>query len=295
MNSQLDQSYRICERTARRTATNFYYCFLLLPRAKRRSMSALYTFLRHTDDLGDNPQPADWRRTQLQRWRASLDEAMAGRFDSPVLPALVDTVVRYRVPLEYLHAVIDGVEMDLGEVRHATFDDLERYCYHVASVVGLACIHIWGFRGQQALEPARRCGVAFQLTNILRDLKEDALAQRVYLPTEDLERFDYTADELRRGVRDSRFKNLMRYEIARTERYYQDAAQLEPWLEPDGRRIFRAMLATYHGLLDEIRRIDGDVFGHRVRLSSWRKLRIATQLLVLPPPSTIVRVAGDRR
>ena len=182
---------------------------------------------------------------------------------------------RFDVPPELLFAVIDGVEMDLDRSRYQSFAELSEYCYRVASVVGLACIHIWGFRDPAALEPARQCGLAFQLTNILRDLKEDADRDRVYLPQEDLDRFGYTVADLKRGVRDGRFRALMQFEIERAEALYQQAAELEHWLEPAGRRIFSAMLATYAALLAEIKRRDGDVLSTRIRLNWWRKLQIA--------------------
>ena len=284
MTVDLATSYRACERLTRRTATNFYYAFLVLPRAKRRSMCALYAFLRRTDDLGDNRQPTEVRRAALDAWRRSLSAALVGEFDDPLLPALADTVARYRIPAEYLQDCIDGVLMDLDRQTYATFEELTDYCYHVASVVGLACIHIWGFTGgEAALEPARRCGIAFQLTNILRDLQEDALVGRVYLPQDELRRFDYSADDLRAGVNDARFQSLMRFQIARAEQFYADAAQLSPQLSADGRSVYGAMTGIYRGLLDEIKRRDGDVFSGRVGLSTWRKLSIAGRWL-LPWP-----------
>jgi phytoene synthase len=280
----LDASYDECRRLTRRTATNFYYSFLVLPRPKRRSMCALYAFLRRTDDLGDSSQSAADRREALKRWRAGLDRALRGEFDSALMPALADTVARYAIPPEYLYAVIDGVEMDLEQHAYQTFDELCGYCYKVASVVGLSCIHIWGFEGAGALEPARKCGIAFQLTNILRDLKEDAALGRIYLPQEDLDRFSYTADDLKQGVHDGRFKGLMRFQIARAEQYYAEAAELHRYLSPDGHAVYGAMVGIYRELLEEIKRRDGDVFSQRVSLSSWRKLGIAARWL-LPPPA----------
>jgi phytoene synthase len=282
MSGELDQSYTHCQRLAYQSATNFYYSFLALPRIKRRSMYALYAFLRRTDDLGDNDRPLDERRQALVAWRRALAEALEGRFADPIFPALADSVARFRIPTSYLSEVIDGVEMDLAGRHYDTFEELSLYCHRVAGVVGLACLHIWGFRGEEAFAPALKCGLAFQLTNILRDLKEDAEAGRIYLPAEDLRRFAYTPDELRRGVRDSRFSALMRFQIERAEQLYREGAELEPWLEPDGRGIFGAMTAMYRGLLDQIRRRDGDVFTSRVRLSGWQRLRIAARWLVRP-------------
>lgn len=294
MNS-LASSYDTCRRLARRSAKNFYYSFLVLPREKRRAMCALYAFSRQTDDLGDSGQPVEECRAALAAWRRSLDRALNGVFDSPIFPALADTIERYHVPPRYLHELIDGVEMDLDRSRYETFEELSDYCYKVASVVGLCCIHIWGFSDEGALQPAIRCGIAMQLTNILRDLKEDAARGRFYLPREDLERFGYSADDLRRGVVDRRFQDLMRFEVARVERLYSEAMELEHWLSSEGRAVFGAMTHIYRGLLDEIKRADGDVFRRRIRLTTWRKLRIAGRWLFaspphrVPPPFTTVR------
>ena len=285
MNAALHSSYSYCRRLTRRTAGNFYYSFLVLPREKREAMSALYAFSRLTDDLGDNDQPVEVRRAALKDWRGALDRALDGAAEGRVLPALVDTLRRYGFSPSYLHDLIDGVEMDLNRTTYQTFDELRDYCHKVASAVGLCCIHIWGFTNDAAFEPARQCGLAFQLTNILRDLKEDAAEGRVYLPQEDLERFGYSAQDLRQGVCNDRFHDLMRFEIARAERFYQEAADLERWLEPDGKTVFGAMTAIYRGLLGEIKRLDGDVFGRRVRLSAWRKLRIAGRWLFVRPAS----------
>jgi phytoene synthase len=298
--SQLTASYSYCRRLARRSASSFYYSFWLLPRPQRQAMYALYAYLRQTDDWGDSAEPIESRRTALAGWRRSLERALDGRMEAPfdeqcagrLWPALADCVRRFDVPPELLFAVIDGVEMDLDRSRYQSFAELSEYCYRVASVVGLACIHIWGFRDPAALEPARQCGLAFQLTNILRDLKEDADRDRVYLPQEDLDRFGYTVADLKRGVRDGRFRALMQFEIERAEALYQQAAELEHWLEPAGRRIFSAMLATYAALLAEIKRRDGDVLSTRIRLNWWRKLQIAGRGLlrarhVLPPVEVI--------
>jgi phytoene synthase len=268
---------------------------LVLPPEKRLAMCALYAFSRHTDDLGDNRQPVPQRRAALAAWRRSLDLGLKGTFDSPVLPALVDTVERYGLPHRYLHDLIDGVEMDLVQNQYETFDELSDYCYKVASVVGLCCIHIWGFTDERAFGPAIKCGIALQLTNILRDLKEDAVEGRIYLPQEDLRRFDYSAEDLRRGVIDRRFRELMRFEVERAERFYAEGAELDRWLSPDGRMVFGAMTSIYRGLLDAIKLADGDVFQRRIRLTTWRKLRIAGRWLLAGPPHAIRRPLGAAR
>lgn len=288
MTHELKLSYALCRRMARRSASNFYYSFFLLPRLKRQSMCALYAFLRRTDDLGDGAEPREVRRQALQQWKLALGKAVQGEFADPILPALIDTVTRCRIPLEHLLAAIEGVETDLDRTRYDSYAQLEEYCYRVASVVGLACIHIWGFRDAAALEPARQCGLAFQMTNILRDLKEDAARGRVYLPQEDLRRFEYSVADLENGVRDERFCSLMQFEIARTETLYDAAAELPRWLDPEGRRVFSAMTATYRGLLEKIKRLDGDVLSSRVRLSRWHKAQIATRSFLFrsSPPQT---------
>jgi phytoene synthase len=282
--TDLKESYALCQRLARRSASNFNFSFLLLPPQKRKGMWALYAFLRQVDDLADDDtRDANSRRQALQTLRNDLSATLAGRSRSSILPAVADTVARFKIPVEYLTAVIDGVEMDLDRKPVNTFAELEIYCHRVASVVGLACIHIWGFRGTQALEPARNCGLAFQLTNILRDLKEDGANQRVYLPREDLQRFGYSADELQRGVADERFIQLMHFEIARAERFYDSASQLERHLDRDGRRVFRAMTSTYQTLLAKIKADPPVVFRDRVRLRHWEKIRIGLHAFLARP------------
>ncbi|HEY2895309.1 MAG TPA: phytoene/squalene synthase family protein, partial [Pirellulales bacterium] len=200
MSDEIAASYAHCRRIARRSASSFYYSFLLLPKPKRQAMCALYAFLRRTDDLGDSAAPAAERRGALVDWRHALVECQAGIYADPILPALAHTVRTFSIPLEYLHAVIDGIETDLEPVAYESFDQLEEYCYRVASVVGLACLRIWGSIHPSAERPARQCGIAFQLTNILRDLGEDAARGRVYLPREDMDRFAYRAEDLKAGV-----------------------------------------------------------------------------------------------
>jgi phytoene synthase len=283
----LQESYRACRRLARRAAKNFYYAFWALPREKRLAMCALYAFFRRTDDLGDEPEAVqgsgigvqgsdkEGRRAALRDWRAALHRAMAGEFDDPLLPAVVDTVRRYGIPIGYLETAIEGVESDLDRATFATFDELQRYCYQVASVVGLACIHIWGFRREEpAYEAAHACGIAFQMTNILRDVGEDAARGRIYLPQEDLERYGVTAERIRAGVVDGAWRELMRFEAERVETYYRRARELAPYLEPDGLAIYGAMTDIYHELFQAVVRRKGDVFSSRVRLSKLRKLLI---------------------
>jgi 15-cis-phytoene synthase len=278
----LDKSYEYCRELTRRTAHNFRFSFLTLTGEKRRAMNALYAFNRITDDLGDEDAlPLGQRREQLSSWRESLRSALVDEcFDHAALPAIADMVARHRIPHEYLFAVIDGVEMDLHPVEVATFEELTRYCYHVAGAVGLCCIHVWGFRDDRAIPLAIDCGLALQLTNILRDIAEDADRGRIYLPREDLDRFGYRPDDLRRRVFDDRFRSLMRFEVDRAKTCYASSERLFEHLDPPGRPILRAMLDIYGGLLREIERVDYDVFSRRVSLPKWKKLWFAGRAMV---------------
>jgi phytoene synthase len=279
MDPSLARSYAHCERLARREAGNFYHGFRVLPRGQRLAMCALYAFLRIADDLSDDTEAVNDKRRHLAAWRCGLDQALRGRYSHRVHAALHDTVRRYAIPPQYLHDVLDGVGMDLEPVVYATFSDLRLYCYRVASAVGLACIHIWGFADPEARRFAESAGLAFQLTNILRDLREDAGRGRVYLPREDLDRFRYDAADLSAGRRDERFRALMRFEIDRARSFYDAAWPLVPLLSPPGRAVFLVMARTYRGLLDAIEQRDYDVFSGRVKVSSWRKLLFALRAL----------------
>ena len=287
----IDDSYSHCHRMARRSGSNFYPCFLLLDIPKRRAMNALYAFMRHTDDLADSTQALARRREQLSRWRESLEAALNGQLEkganvssaAHILPALVDTVETYQIPSEHLTAVIKGVEMDLDGRSFETFDELSEYCHRVATAVGMACIHIWGFDDDRAFQPARYCGLAFQMTNILRDLAADAEAGRVYLPAEDLRRFDYSADDLIAGVADQRFAALMQFQLDRVERLYRHGVGLFDHVESDGQAILGMMIAVYHRLFTRIQSDPAAVLRGRVRLSRFDKLGIAARWMFLPP------------
>lgn len=273
------ESYAWCERLARREAGNFYHAFRILPADQRRAMCALYAFMRLTDDVADGPgEPAE-KAVQLELWRQHLHQAVAGEDLHPIHPALRHTLQTFQVPPRYLEEVLAGVGMDLEITRYNTFAELYRYCYHVASAVGLACIHIWGFQGEKALQQAESAGIALQLTNILRDLGEDHARGRVYLPREDLDRFSYSEEGLGQRLRNERFVELMRFQTARAQGYYEAAEPLVGALQPAGRAVFLVMLRTYRSLLQAIIRRDYDVFTERVHLSRWHKLWLTATAL----------------
>ena len=280
--TDLRASYGFCAEVASREARNFYYSFLVLPPDRRRSMCALYAFLRRTDDLADDPGPSEAKVEALAGWRGSLDRALAGRSETwPGLLALADTVRRHEIPPAYLHEVVDGVEMDLVPRPFETFDDLAAYCYRVASVVGLSCLSIWGYRsdGGKAEALAEACGVALQLTNIVRDVREDALQGRIYLPREDLRRFGVAPEELSAPRLTSRVRALLEFQTARASDFYGQAEPLRHRVDPVGRPVLLAMVGIYRALLDEIVRRDHDVFAGRVSIPAWRKVAITVRSL----------------
>ena len=280
----LVDSRNYCRKLTRSAARNFYYGLRLLPEPKRSAMFALYAFNRLIDDIADREDgrtPAR-RREELEHWREQTHAVLAGHPDAtlgdsahPVWPAFTDLVTRYRVPSSLFNAAVAGQQQDLEPAPFHNFGQLHEYCYRVAGVVGLASIHVWGYRGGESTEGmAVALGVAFQITNILRDLREDAARGRIYLPLEDLERFGVTPAQLHRGEGGPAFERLMRFEIDRAEDHYRLAGGLELLIEPDSRPTLIAMTEIYHRLLGKISTAPGDVLRKRVSLSTWSKLRI---------------------
>jgi len=274
----LAESYDHCRRVARARARNFYYSFVLLSREQRDAMCAIYAFMRYCDDLSDEPGA---NRAAIDQWRGALDDALAGRTDAhPVLPAFHDTVTRYRIPPQYFHEMIDGVSSDLEPRCLETFQQLYRYCYQVASTVGLTIIHIFGFASLEALPLAEKCGVAFQMTNILRDIREDAERGRIYLPAEDLERFGVRAQDIRSGSQTPEFVELMKFEVARARAYYQESKPLVALVDHGSRASLAALITIYARLLERIERSNYDVFARRISLSALEKSVIVAGAIV---------------
>jgi len=300
MKDPLLVSYQFCGQLSRREAKNFYYSFLVLPAPLRRSMCALYAFMRHTDDLADEPDPNGDPRGRLDGWRRMLGQALAGQGgpdDWPGMLALVDTVRRHGIPSRYLEEVIDGVEMDLEPRTFETFEDLHAYCYRVASVVGLSCIKIWGYRseGGRAEELAEACGIALQLTNIIRDVREDALRGRVYLPIADLERFGVTREDLLGERTSEQLRALLEFEANRAQAFYEKAAPLEQLVDPVGRPVLRALTGIYQQLLNKIVARRYEVLSRRISLSPWRKAAITVRSFRGRPASLAAKPAEAPR
>ena len=266
----LEQSYAFCRGVARRRAKNFYYSFVLLDRSRRDAMCAVYAFMRYCDDLSDEKGA---ERSRMERWRMELVDALDGRYSGhPVWPAFHDTVCRYRIPHSYFFDMVEGVTSDLEPRRIQTFDELYRYCYQVASVVGMTIIHIFGFDSPDAPKLAEKCGIAFQLTNILRDVAEDAALGRVYLPAEDMRRFGMDAIEPGKPLRE-----LLRFEAERARRYYDESLPLLGMVHPRSRASLLALIQIYRRLLERIQQADYDVLRRRIEVPPWEKAWIVAR------------------
>ena len=285
--SQLDMAYSVCRHIARSAARNFYYGFVVLPRPKRNALSAVYAFMRRCDDIADdNALSFHDRRNKLAEWLDAVHRAFAGQpTDEPVLLALTDAQRRYQIPVGLLDQLAYGTAADVeqepvpGEMtaalstRYRTFEELRQYCYGVASVVGLVCIRIFGYRDPAAEPLAERCGVAFQLTNIIRDVKEDAAMGRIYFPEEDLAQFGLAAaDFVTPDV--ARLRPLLAMEADRARELYGSGEELVHMVNEDSQPALWVLITIYRRLLEKIASRQYDVFSERVRLSAQEKLTI---------------------
>ena len=287
----LDRAYAQCRAIARREAKNFYYAFVALPSPRRNAICAIYAFMRQADDLADDETlPCEERRRRLDawrsEWRAACEDSSLPRSvpANPVFLAVRDAVERFDLPFVLLDELVAGVSMDLERAAtdapdtYATFDGLYRYCYLVASVVGLVCIRIFGYTDPRAEILAEETGIAFQLTNILRDVAEDAGRNRVYLPLEDLAAHHVSLDSLLHrtpGSPPTESERALLQEIAgRAEKYYQSARELLPLIDRESRPALWVLVAIYHGLLERIERAQYDVFSRRARVPMPQKLGI---------------------
>lgn len=284
---QLVMAYSVCKGITRVAARNFYYAFLVLPRRKREALCAVYAFMRRCDDITDDPKLSlPERRQQLESWLDALHRAQQGNpTDDAILLALTDAQRRYAIPAGLLDELAHGTAMDVeeaeasmqtaaGVIHYGTFEDLRLYCYRVASVVGLVCIHVFGYRDPAAEPLAERCGLAFQLTNIIRDVKEDAGLGRVYLPEEDLAKFNLTLSDVLTVSDPSRLRPVLALEADRAREFYASGQELIAYISEDSQPALWVLITIYRGLLEKIALKQYDVFTTRVALSRWEKLRI---------------------
>jgi phytoene synthase len=299
--TQLNAAYATCRAIARAAAKNFYYSFLALPKHKRNALCAVYAFMRHADDISDDEGLSPEERYQkLEQWLDGAKRAFAGQpTDDAVLFALADAQRRYKVPVELFEKLVQGTAMDLEHslaviqaaaadpgaanapvALYATFEDLYQYCYHVASVVGLVCIRIFGYRDPHAEILAERCGIAFQMTNIIRDVKEDAGMGRIYLPQQDMRQFGHSPQELANfgnGFQPGKFRTLLEFEAERAREFYKSGRELIELIDYESRPALWVLIEIYSRLLEKIARHNYDVFTERVRLSTAEKLRVLSR------------------
>jgi phytoene synthase len=285
------EAYAVCRGIAQREAKNFYYSFRVLPEHKRNAMCAVYAFMRRADDIADDESmPLAERREVMAEWVESWRAARrTGVSDDPVFFALNDTQTRFGISDKLLEELVQGTTMDLeprpeieGELQtYATFDDLYRYCYLVASVVGLVCIKIFGYTDLRAEKLAEETGVAFQLTNILRDVKEDAERSRIYLPLDLLRDFGVSVDRVKMlaagAAMEANERAMLETLVAKAEAYYASADRLLPLIDADSRAALWVLVTIYHRLLGKITQANGDVFTNRISVSTPAKLAILAQ------------------
>ena len=275
---ELQEAYRHCQRVTRREARNFYFAFITVPGAKRRAIYAAYAFARLCDDIADGAAPVQGKIEQLASVRDSLADAYAGAPQGPVFIALAHAAHTYGIPQAYFDSLVSGVEIDTTKSRYATFEELREYCYGVASTVGLICGEIFGYKDPVAREYAVDLGLAMQLTNILRDVQEDAERGRVYLPQDEMARFGYSEEELRRGIINEHFVALMRFQAERARAYYAQGAKLAALVPVRSRACVAVLQGLYSRLLDRIEANGFDVFQGRTRLPNHEKLLLTAKL-----------------
>jgi len=283
-------AYSVCRGITRTAAKNFYYAFLVLPRRKREALCSVYAFMRRCDDIADDSSLSlAERRQKLDTWLDGLHAAQQGQpTDDAILLALTDAQRRYSIPAGLLDELAQGTAMDVDDaeaatpttsvpgltIQYKTFEDLHVYCYRVASVVGLVCIHVFGYRDPEAEPLAERCGLAFQLTNIIRDVKEDAAMGRIYLPEEDLAKYGLSASELLATPDPARFRPLLALEADRAREFYASGDKLIPFVSEDSQPALWVLVNIYRRLLERIAEKQYDVFTAKVSLSRWEKLLI---------------------
>lgn len=294
---EIDESYSECVHIARAARSNFYISFHALPKQKRRALCALYAFMRLVDDASDKPGDLASKQRELAAWRKRLEATVAGDTRGHrILPAFADAIARYQIPTRYFHDLISGAEMDLTVASYATFDRLSEYCYRVAGTVGLTCLHVFGFRDPHAPDLAERLGLAFQLTNILRDIPKDYEMGRIYIPEEDCRRFSVLPEALRGPVSEN-LAALLEFQAERAWRFYKEGAPLVSMVEADSQSPLWALIRTYSSLLARIEQRGYDVFSSRVALTRAGKAQViaAAGMRHWWKRDALAKRSGDRR
>lgn len=261
---------------SKKSKSSFYYAFNLLPNEKRDAMNTVYAFCRQTDDIIDKENDSDeLKYEKLRKWRVEFEKAFTGHSEYALLNKLGKTISQFNIPIEPFFELIKGMEMDLQNKKYLTFDDLTLYCYRVASTVGLMCIEIFGYKHKSAKDFAVDLGIALQLTNILRDIKNDYEKGRIYLPQEDLIKFNYSEKDIRSQSYNENFINLMQYEVNRAKFYFEKATR-ELNLEDKGSMFAaRAMQHIYYKLLQKIISKEYDIYNNNIKISTFEKVGIS--------------------
>lgn len=276
MATELDKAYDLCRRITKSEAKNFYYAFRTLPHRKRRAIYAAYAFFRRVDDVVDGDASPDVKRRQLDEARTLLDPGKDG--PDPVLVALKHAIDEHSIPVDYFEDFVDGMEMDLVQTRYRNFEELRRYCYGAASAAGLISIAVFGYTDTKAEEYAVDLGIAMQLTNILRDLGEDAGRDRIYIPADEMEEYGYSESDLLSGVTNDAFRELMGFQVERARQFFASGRRLIPLVSADSRACPSALAEVYGAILDRIESSEYDVFSRRIGLSPVEKLLLVARL-----------------
>jgi phytoene synthase len=273
--SQFMSPDEYCQQKAAQSGSSFYYSFLFLPPERRRAITALYAFCREVDDAVDETTDASVAHAKLAWWRKELTAMWEGHPTHPVTQALQPHLATYSLDGKYLLALVDGMEMDLTQTRYLDFAGLQKYCWHVASVVGILSASIFGVTNKETLQYAEKLGLAFQLTNIIRDVGEDARKGRIYLPISELQQFNVTAADILNARHSENFEKLMQFQAQRAQAVYDEAFALLPPVDRRAQRPGLIMAAIYRALLDEIERDRFHVLNQRISLTPIRKLWLA--------------------
>lgn len=278
MRAENKSAYTKCESITKENASNFYYAFRTLPTEKRLAIYATYAFCRLCDDIADGEQPVNQKRKLLNQVRTDLLKKNSGTISDPVFIALHDTMSTFNIPISYFEQLIDGVEMDLTIDHYSNFEDLRKYCYKVASVVGLICIEIFSYSNPKARSYAIDLGIGMQITNILRDIREDFSNGRIYLPMNELDQFRYSKHDLSSNIMNEPFRNLLAFQIDRARSYFDSGINLIPLVSPNSRVCLSMLHGVYSRILDRIESNDYDIYTKRIGLKTSEKIFLMTKI-----------------